>query len=271
MAPTEWKCLQGPASIFWLTCGRHPAKPHANILVGALRTARNETLDLNVQFVDVEDCKNPDASLVETLLVRFRASTLLEKQHNDMAFSQTERELVTSREGEAVVQMATLPDMNDRYNSSRRPIFKPLNDGRLCLSRTNDAYVVQREFYAKAVSGECNRITDSHQAPVLASGCGPFILALGNHDNSEQFISLSSRLPDVHWLGNSETLLKVKPVDSSILFSADRTYWLVGLAGSLGLSLNGWYSTVLATEISKELPAKDSHKEPNAKWYIMLV
>ncbi|PYI00038.1 beta-ketoacyl synthase domain-containing protein [Aspergillus ellipticus CBS 707.79] len=42
------------------------------------------------------------------------------------------------------------------------------------------------------------------------------------------------------WTGSAPLALRVAPVDSTPLFKADSTYWLVGLTGSLGLSLCDW-------------------------------
>ncbi|RAH76705.1 hypothetical protein BO86DRAFT_443060 [Aspergillus japonicus CBS 114.51] len=47
-------------------------------------------------------------------------------------------------------------------------------------------------------------------------------------------------MPVVDWTDSASLLLQVFPVDSSDLFRSDRTYWLVGLTGSLGLSLCDW-------------------------------
>ncbi|KAI1409858.1 hypothetical protein F5Y13DRAFT_181723 [Hypoxylon sp. FL1857] len=44
----------------------------------------------------------------------------------------------------------------------------------------------------------------------------------------------------VDWFSSSEVSVKIRPVDSLVSFHADKTYWLVGLSGGLGLSLCEW-------------------------------
>ena len=44
----------------------------------------------------------------------------------------------------------------------------------------------------------------------------------------------------IDWTAKLTIPIKVSPVDSTTLFADDKTYWLVGLAGGLGLSLCTW-------------------------------
>jgi hybrid polyketide synthase/nonribosomal peptide synthetase ACE1 len=44
----------------------------------------------------------------------------------------------------------------------------------------------------------------------------------------------------IDWGSGADVQVRVKPADNHIAFSPDRTYWLVGLTGSLGLSLCEW-------------------------------
>ena len=44
----------------------------------------------------------------------------------------------------------------------------------------------------------------------------------------------------IDWSASTTVAIPVKPVDATSLFSKDKTYWLVGLTGSLGLSLCEW-------------------------------
>lgn len=47
-------------------------------------------------------------------------------------------------------------------------------------------------------------------------------------------------LSQVKWKSKSTVAVNIQPVDSKYLFRPDRTYWLVGLSGGLGLSLCEW-------------------------------
>lgn len=44
----------------------------------------------------------------------------------------------------------------------------------------------------------------------------------------------------IEWTAGSKVSAKVRPVDSQVSFSDDKTYWIVGLTGGLGLSLCEW-------------------------------
>lgn len=44
----------------------------------------------------------------------------------------------------------------------------------------------------------------------------------------------------VSWTGDYQVPIGVRPVDDQPMFSQDKTYWLVGLSGTLGLSLCEW-------------------------------
>ena len=51
---------------------------------------------------------------------------------------------------------------------------------------------------------------------------------------------LEERFAIINWSTSAPITVPVQPVDSTYLFSGDKTYWLVGLTGSLGLSLCEW-------------------------------
>ncbi|KAI0179682.1 hypothetical protein GGR52DRAFT_587215 [Hypoxylon sp. FL1284] len=44
----------------------------------------------------------------------------------------------------------------------------------------------------------------------------------------------------VNWTMNTDTFVRVLPIDSQVSFSSEKTYWLVGLSGGLGLSTCDW-------------------------------
>ncbi|KAF2629171.1 ketoacyl-synt-domain-containing protein [Macroventuria anomochaeta] len=54
------------------------------------------------------------------------------------------------------------------------------------------------------------------------------------------FDSESNAMRVVDWMTTSKVPVTVEPVDQRALFRRDRTYWLVGLTGGLGLSLCEW-------------------------------
>lgn len=64
----------------------------------------------------------------------------------------------------------------------------------------------------------------------------------------------------VEWTTKSKVPVRIEPVDYAELFQCDKTYWLVGLTGSLGLSLCQWMISRGARHIalSSRYPKVDS-------------
>jgi hybrid polyketide synthase/nonribosomal peptide synthetase ACE1 len=69
---------------------------------------------------------------------------------------------------------------------------------------------------------------------------------LGEHISTISIDSLPERrdrlepLAVIEWTTSSEVSVRVRPIDSQVSFPGNRTYWLVGLTGGLGLSLCEW-------------------------------
>ncbi|KAL7941108.1 putative PKS-NRPS protein [Trichoderma barbatum] len=53
-------------------------------------------------------------------------------------------------------------------------------------------------------------------------------------------IALADRLCLIRWEAHTKLPAQIQPIDKSLTFSSDKTYWLVGLTGGLGQSLCRW-------------------------------
>jgi hybrid polyketide synthase/nonribosomal peptide synthetase ACE1 len=53
-------------------------------------------------------------------------------------------------------------------------------------------------------------------------------------------ITANSTVTLIDWTASPTALVKLEPLDSKPMFVSDKTYWLVGLTGGLGLSLCRW-------------------------------
>ena len=69
---------------------------------------------------------------------------------------------------------------------------------------------------------------DIEDLSIVAASNFPSITGFGNH------------LAIVDWTTSTHLPVQVEPVDSKPIFSNNKTYWLVGLTGGLGLSLCQW-------------------------------
>jgi acyl transferase domain-containing protein/NAD(P)-dependent dehydrogenase (short-subunit alcohol dehydrogenase family) len=72
------------------------------------------------------------------------------------------------------------------------------------------------------------RQVDSHAVECIALG------------NASRHTAVGEPLAVLDWTATESVTAKVQPIDSGILFRADRTYLFVGMAGELGQSLAGW-------------------------------
>ncbi|KAE8852588.1 hypothetical protein PTNB73_10553 [Pyrenophora teres f. teres] len=103
-------------SIFWVTEGRRASNPFTAMTVGMIRGVVCEVPTLTSQFLDFEGAGGQEGG--------------------EQLFGNLERELVLDSQGQMLIpRLKPGKDMNDRYNSSRRSIFKNLH---LSSSNTNE-------------------------------------------------------------------------------------------------------------------------------------
>lgn len=84
----------------------------------------------------------------------------------------------------------------------------------------------------QAALQKTTRDLDSHNIEPNAATVD--IVDLGSRHKTRDLLSR------VKWISTSPIAVEVQPIDSKSLFRPDRTYWLVGLTGGLGLSLCEW-------------------------------
>lgn len=91
------------------------------------------------------------------------------------------------------------------------------------------------ERLKKAVSS-ASRAIRKVDTPTIASLHSPAVSidVLPDHDGRLAPLSI------IDWTNHAESSVSLRPVDSQISFSDSMTYWLVGLSGSIGLSLCEW-------------------------------
>ncbi|KAK9426030.1 putative Ketosynthase family 3 (KS3) domain-containing protein [Seiridium unicorne] len=85
----------------------------------------------------------------------------------------------------------------------------------------------------RSVTWACNFLA---HPPELDFGNSPAVAT----NTSPEWHDAGASLEVFTWNTISEVSIKVRPVDSQISFADNKTYWLVGLSGGLGLSLCEW-------------------------------
>ncbi|KAH6294001.1 hypothetical protein HBI40_065260 [Parastagonospora nodorum] len=116
-------------SIFWTTRGRRSSNPFTEMTVGMIRGVVCEAPTLTSQFLDFECDDALDASAVATALLRFEAQVAMASQQEsgEPIFGNLEREFVLDSQGQMLIpRLKPGIEMNDRYNSGRRSVFKTL-------------------------------------------------------------------------------------------------------------------------------------------------
>ncbi|KAH6658993.1 putative polyketide synthase [Truncatella angustata] len=110
--------------LLWVTSGRRDDEPFSNMTVGFGRVAVHETPELNLQQLDITKPENVDAKMIAEILLRFHAAPT---QTEDIVWT-VEPEIVIDDDGrQLLARLRPTPELNDRYNSSRRPIIQEKN------------------------------------------------------------------------------------------------------------------------------------------------
>ncbi|KAK9778927.1 putative Beta-ketoacyl synthase domain-containing protein [Seiridium cardinale] len=111
--------------VLWVTQGRLAENPHANISLGFGRTQLLEAIGLTCQFVDLDSVQSSTATLLSELLARlaYSAQWTADGIANDSNLLWTLEQEAIFKDGAILLpRLKRSPRLNDRYNSSRRPI-----------------------------------------------------------------------------------------------------------------------------------------------------
>ncbi|KAK3305955.1 polyketide synthetase [Chaetomium strumarium] len=176
-------------TILWVTQGCRADQPYMNMSVGLGRTLALEAPDVRLQFLDLDISRKPNARLVAETLLRLhltRDATSTE----GMLFS-VEQEVVEEAGLVVVPRLLPIQAANDRYNATKRSIFKPteIHDGPLSLLLlvpTKSGYMIRE------AAPEANRLlaVDETQVYVTASTLMPVteqmygVVGRDSHDKS---------------------------------------------------------------------------------------
>lgn len=128
LTPTRFSALKktfGAArDVLWLTSGRRWQEPFSNMTVGFGRTARNETPELRLQFLDVEDLELLDAHKIAETFLRLRTQA---EQKSNILWPLEPEIVIDSQQRELVPRLRHMSMLNDRYNSRRRVVTREVD------------------------------------------------------------------------------------------------------------------------------------------------
>ncbi|KAI0434876.1 hypothetical protein F5Y09DRAFT_354859 [Xylaria sp. FL1042] len=194
-------CLQQANALLWVSSNRRSENPHANMMIGLLRSVKHEISTLDVQTLDFETQERPSAQDIADALLTFKAAVMWQRrdQHNDL-FLTIEPELVLEKDGTLVIpRIMPNQEMNDRYNSSRRPVLATglYHKGRDNLGLTGPEGLQlcwQKAAVLQRNSDSTVRVTHSLRSALRIPKVGFMHLALGRDlDSNDQVVSLATQ------------------------------------------------------------------------------
>ncbi|KAI0112010.1 hypothetical protein GGR51DRAFT_557191 [Nemania sp. FL0031] len=184
-------------SFIWVTTGRRSDNPHANMMLGLVRSAVREVPNLDFQFLDFEDLEMLDAVFIAKTLLRHKAASSWQRSNEHRIT--VEPEIVLSKSNLSLIPRLVMSgEMNDRYNCVRRPITSQTFDlhDDLVLAREPSGYTLRqlRPDYQQDNEKSTHLLTTHSLLPAIRvadDGC-MFIMLGVQKGSSEQFVALSS-------------------------------------------------------------------------------
>ncbi|KAJ3578897.1 hypothetical protein NPX13_g1668 [Xylaria arbuscula] len=111
-------------SIIWITHGRLADEPYGNVLPGLVRSAVRERPGLKYLFLEIEQWSQSSVKFIAESVLRHKAATYW--QHLNATHVTVESDIVLDRSDNILIPRLVMnSEMNDRYNSRRRPIMHP--------------------------------------------------------------------------------------------------------------------------------------------------
>ncbi|TGJ81686.1 hypothetical protein E0Z10_g7081 [Xylaria hypoxylon] len=194
-------CLQQINSLLWVSSNRRSENPHANMMIGLLRSVKHEIPTLEIQSLDIDGLESPSAQNIADSLLAFKAAVIWQRQDslNNGLLWTVEPELGLENGTLLIPRIIPNQEMNDRYNASRRLVLAP----GLCHRASNNLGLVGPEgelcWQKAAVSSERRRnstirITHSLRSALRIPTAGFMNLVLGcSRDSNNQILALTTQ------------------------------------------------------------------------------
>lgn len=208
MVENEWECLKKILTqtnvILWVTHGQLSYNPYDRMMKGILRCSARESPLQKSQVLEVNDLEALDARMLAEYLLRLQASSIWEQHDTWRSFNGTiEQEILLISENKALVpRVIPSPQMNARYNSSRRLVKCAQNlesSENLRLDFTSSTLLLRNE-YGHRGAGAYICVGQSLLTAVKVSTSAYLYLVMGqNSENDETTIALS--LINAHFVG----------------------------------------------------------------------
>ncbi|KAI1372084.1 hypothetical protein F4677DRAFT_433407 [Hypoxylon crocopeplum] len=196
----KWEALKKvvlhAGTLVWVTRGRLADNPYANMMLGLIRGAARDNPALDYLLLDIEDARKVDHRVIAEALLRHKAASLWRQRDN--IHLTVENELVLDKEGRSLIPRLVMnEEMNDRYNSIRREIRRPVkpNLETIGLSMSDSGWDVELEPPSQHKGSESMQLRTTHSllSPIRVGEFGCMFLILGKgKDSGDRMVALSS-------------------------------------------------------------------------------
>lgn len=190
--------------LLWLTSGRRWQEPFSNMIVGFGRTARNETPELRVQFLDVEDLEKLDVHKIAEAFLLLRARS---EERANILWPLEPEIVIDTQQRELVPRLRHMSTLNNRYNSTRRTVTHEVDikHSPVAMNPSQNACVLEDLRLGKADSKEpLIEIRTTHTVwSAINTPLGHKFLALG--------VEPSSRSSYLALVSSPASILRVAP------------------------------------------------------------
>ena len=195
--------------VLWITQGRRARNPYSNMMAGLMRSVIREVPTICYQILDFEDSDNINAHHIAEALLRLQAEDRWQRQDGLSTF--IENEMVLDSDGRLTIPRLIInKEMNDRYNSTRRPIKGRFDvhsqDTSIALMENQPGYELiqgSQSYFGNGTNKARLETTTSSFSAIRVAEVGCMFLQLGKHESSEKHI------------------LALSPRNSSIMNSSD--------------------------------------------------
>ncbi|KAI1170868.1 putative hybrid NRPS/PKS enzyme [Nemania sp. FL0916] len=200
-------------NVLWVTKGSRFGDPYSRMIVGLGRTIVLEMLHLRLQFLDMPENENPDATAIAESLLRLQMlGQWTNDGEGDMLLHSIEPELYLENGRYFVPRFKLNKSQNNRYNSGRRPITEDveLSNAAIEIVHREQSYQLLECALAPATqTGDTVDIDVTHsvsQAIKVQQNCFLYAVLGINKATSERVLALSATQASIIQVPNAFVL-----------------------------------------------------------------
>lgn len=179
------KMFGATKDLLWITNGRRWEEPFYNMTVGFGRTARNETPELRLQFLDVEDLGGLDVRKIAEIFLRLRTRA---GEGDNILWTLEPEVIIDAGQRELIPRLRHISNLNQRFNSLRRAITHEVDvKSSTCVLQLSPTGSFLQELRLGAVDDEkpVTEICTTHTIySAIMTPLGHKFLALGKEPSS---------------------------------------------------------------------------------------